>query len=356
MIRIDTIDHYFQVQQATDVRWIPITPGTPGLYGLMEHPDGGFCRMPPAVVEAVTAEALRPTIAQLYRNTSGGRLEVITDSQTIAVRVNIGKAVAGARQAFLGSAGFDVYQKADGGWIYAGCLAPEIVNAGIYEASFRFGTPTERELLINFPLYADVLSMELGLDESASMKPVPAYPKKKVAFYGSSITQGGCAPRPGLSYPSILSRRLDFDYVNLGFSDGARVEPSMLNYLCSLDMDVLVYDYDHNAPDIDFLRRTHLDAFRTIRARRPELPILLASAPMANLDSVWAQRREIILETLQWAKAQGDQRIGFVDGIAMYPTHCKEECSEDGTHPNGLGMSCMADAFEPVLRKLLEMA
>ena len=355
MIRIDTIDHYFQVQQATDVVFTPITPDTPGIYGLMAHPDGGFCRMPPDVVEAVTAEALRPTISQLYRNTSGGRLRLITDSQTIALRVNIGQAVAGARQAFLGTAGFDVYHKVNDQWIYAGCLAPEVVNAGIYEASFRFGTATERELLINFPLYADVLSVELGLDTGAITQPAPSYPNKKVVFYGSSNTQGGCAPRPGLSYPNILSRRLDFDFINLGFSDGARVEPSMLDYLCSLDMDVLVYDYDHNAPDIDFLRRTHLEAFRTIRQRRPELPILLASAPMANLDAVWAERREIILETYHWALAQGDQRVGFVDGITMYPPHCKEECSEDGAHPNGLGMSCMADAFETELKKLLQM-
>ena len=354
MIRIDTIDHYFQVQQATDVRWIPITPSTPGLYGLMQHPDGGFCRMPPDVVEAVTAEALRPTVAQLYRNTSGGRLRLTTNSQTIAVRANIGQAIAGARQAFLGTAGFDVYQRMDDQWIYAGCLAPEVVNAGVYEASFRFGSATERELLINFPLYSDLLSVELGLDEAAIMQPVLPTACKKVVFYGSSITQGGCAPRPGLSYPNILSRRLGFDFVNLGFSDGARVEPSMLDYLCSLDMDVLVYDYDHNAPELDFLRRTHLDAFRTIRERRPDLPILLASAPMANYDAVWAARREVILGTLQWALDQGDQLVGFVDGATMYPAHCKEECSEDGAHPNGLGMSCMADAFEPVLRKLLE--
>ena len=353
MIRIDTIDHYFQVQKATDVKWHAITPRTQGLYGLMEHPDGGFCRMPPEVVEAVTGEALRPTVQQLYRNTSGGRLRLVTDSQTIALRVDIGKAVAGARQAFLGSAGFDVYQRIEGQWVYAGCLAPEVVNAGFYEASFRFGSKSPRELLINFPLYSDVNSVELGLDESSAISDAPSYGGKYVVFYGSSITQGGCAPRPGLSYPNILSRRLDFDFVNLGFSDGARVEPSMLNYLCSLKMDVLVYDYDHNAPDIDFLRRTHLEAFKTIRQARPDLPILLASAPMANLDAVWAQRRDIILRTVQWAIDQGDRNIAFVDGAAMYPPHCKEECSEDGSHPNGLGMSCMADAFAPALRKLL---
>ena len=173
-------------------------------------------------------------------------------------------------------------------------------------------------------------------------------------FYGSSITQGGCAPRPGVSYPAIVSRRLGVSFTDLGFSAGARAEAPILDYLCTLPMDALVFDYDHNAPDADALEQTHLPAYKLLRAKRPALPILLASAPLALPDAEWLRRRQIVLETYRYAKVHGDTRVGFVDGAAMYPPALRAECSVDGIHPNALGMRCMADAFEPPLRSLLQ--
>ena len=129
----------------------------------------------------------------------------------------------------------------------------------------------------------------------------------------------------------------------------------MLDYLCSLPMDALVFDYDHNAPTLEFLQKTHLKAYQTIREKRPELPIIMASAPYAHLDEVWEKRREVVLATYQYALEHGDTRIAFVDGAKMFPEDCRAECSVDGVHPNGLGMSCMAKAFEPVLRQMLQV-
>ena len=336
------------------MKWIPIRAGDLFLYGLYDHPDAGFCRMPRSVVEAVTKEAIRPTVQALYTTTSGGRLRLVTDSQVIALRVQLGAAYFGGRSTFLGTSGFDVYQNTENGWQYAGCLVTEDTTQKDYEVSLRFGTSKQRELLFYFPLYSEVKSIQLGLEDSSVLMPSPDYRSgKKVVFYGSSITQGGCTPRPGMNYPAILSRRLDFDFVNLGFSDGARAEPSMVKYLCSLPMDVLVCDYDHNAIDPEYLRNTHLKMYQTIREQRPELPIIIASAPVAHLDNEFYERREIILKTFQYARDNGDTRIEFVDGAAMYPPECREECSIDRIHPNGLGMYYMANAFEPALARML---
>ena len=35
-----------------------------------------------------------------------------------------------------------------------------------------------------------------------------------IVFYGSSITEGGCASRPGNTYQGILSRRLNTEHIN----------------------------------------------------------------------------------------------------------------------------------------------
>ena len=241
----------------------------------------------------------------------------------------------------------------DGGaWAFAGSLIPQDTAADSFEASVSLPGGMQ-ELLVYLPLYAEVRSLELGLEDGCAVSPAAA-PERHVVFYGSSITQGGCAPRPGVSYPAIVSRRLGVSFTDLGFSAGARAEAPILDYLCTLPMDALVFDYDHNAPDADALEQTHLPAYNLLRAKRPALPILLASAPLALPDAEWLRRRQIVLETYRYAKAHGDARVGFVDGAAMYPPALRAECSVDGIHPNALGMHCMADAFEPQLRSLLQ--
>ena len=51
-----------------------------------------------------------------------------------------------------------------------------------------------------------------------------------MVFYGSSITQGGCAQRPGNSYPAIVSMDRMTDFVCLGFSGNAHGEAKMAEY------------------------------------------------------------------------------------------------------------------------------
>ena len=86
------------------------------------------------------------------------------------------------------------------------------------------------------------------------LKDAPEYRiKKPVVYYGSSITQGGCASKPGSSYESILSRRFDCDYINLGFSGTAKGEDEIVDYIKGLEMSVFVMDYDHNAPTTEHL-------------------------------------------------------------------------------------------------------
>ena len=66
------------------------------------------------------------------------------------------------------------------------------------------------------------------MDEGAVIKPArPFALSKPVVFYGTSITQGGCASRPGMSYTAIVGRKLNLDFVNQGFSGNGLGEPEV---------------------------------------------------------------------------------------------------------------------------------
>ena len=70
-------------------------------------------------------------------------------------------------------------------------------------------TPEFREYKLFLPLYDGVTKLEIGIDSNASIKKATPNTLKPIVFYGTSITQGGCASRPGMAHTNIISRKLD---------------------------------------------------------------------------------------------------------------------------------------------------
>lgn len=80
-------------------------------------------------------------------------------------------------------------------------------------------------------------------------------------------------------------------------------------------MSLFVMDYDHNAPDLEFLQKTHEPFFHIVRKANPELPIVILSRPDTDKfpeDS--CRRRDIIRQTYRNALEAGDRKVWFVDG------------------------------------------
>jgi len=212
-----------------------------------------------------------------------------------------------------------------------------------------------RQVTINFPLYNRVDALYIGLEGSASVDQGAGYAfAKPVLYYGSSITQGGCASRPGNSYQAIISRRWNCDFINLGFSGSARGETVMADYIASLDISAFVSDYDHNAPDADHLAATHSNFIRIIRQKQPLLPIILVSKPdfdQAPPENI--RRRDIIYATYMQAINAGDRHIYFVDGQSLFGSEYRDCCTVDGCHPNDAGFVRMAEVIGQAVGKVL---
>ena len=110
-------------------------------------------------------------------------------------------------------------------------------------------------------------------------------------------------------------------------------------------------DYDFNADSADHLWETHQAFFRTVRARHPELPILIVSAPYQEKNPAeFTARREAIRATYDNARAAGDSRVWFVDGGEFLAGVPWQEYTVDALHPNDMGFARMAAAIEPALR------
>ena len=327
------------------------------IYGLYEPQSGGvFKRIPDAV-----AEATSKSILSLYRCTAGGRVRFCTNSSFVVIRAKMPSVLRFPHATLLLSAGFDLYidETQTGRSYFYDAFKPSYEITDGYTDVVAFEDKKERSITLNLPLYGEVEELLIGLERGASLSSGAEYPNEKpVVFYGSSITQGGCASRPGTAYPAVVSRELNIDYINLGFSGNCRAELPMVEYMSGLDMSVFVSDYDHNTTSVDFLRNTHYRMYEMIRKKQPDIPYIMISRPdFKKYDRDLTEcidRRAVIIESFERARALGDENVYFIDGESFFDNKYWDSATVDGIHPNDFGMMCMASKIAETLRGIIK--
>ena len=346
MSRISEIDKNFKIETKINKDGMifanALTPPF-SLHGVY-YDDGKYRRMPEAVAKAVSKN-----VHCLHANTAGGRLRFKTTSPYIAISARMPLVEKMSHFALCGSAGFDLYINGT----YAQTFRPPFDIVDGYESIADMLGDELKEVEINFPLYSDVSELFIGLKEGCELlAPTPYTVEKPIVSYGSSVTQGGCASRPGTSYQSFISRAINADFINLGFSGSALAEKEMYDYIKGLDMSVFLMDYDYNCTEVDQLDRTHEKMFMAIREARPELPIVLMSAPLPVLSDHYKARLEIIKRTYQNALDRGDRNVYLIEGPKLMAI-CGTDGTVDGCHPTDFGFYSMAMAVTEVLKKIL---
>lgn len=319
------------------------------IYGLLRE-TSGFTRVPASVADKVSEG-----VSVLAKNSAGGRVRFATDSDVIAVRCHMPQSWRMAHMTDVGSAGFDLYEYRDGKQYFVGALVPARAREEDMTLTINLPESRMRDLVLDMPLFSTVASLEIGIKEGSALRKGSGYRHDTpIVFYGSSITHGACASRPGLCYEAIISRRFDTDFINLGFSGGAKGEDEIMNYISGLPMSVFVYDYDYNAPSSEHLERTHFRGYETVRRAHPTVPIIMASAPgFSNPSRDGKARRDVISASYERARSQGDENVYFVDGEKVFTTFFDDGRTVDGTHPNDVGFEIMAKAFGDIIEKLI---
>ena len=331
------------------MKWYHLTDPALSLEGLALADREGrrYWRLPEDVIDQVN-----PGVSEVAKFPSGARVRFSTDSRRVALRAVVGPAGYVKNVGAIGKCGLAGY--VDGEWHYV--VYPAASDAEEMTGAYDLDGKTH-DHTVYLPLFTPLYDLMIGLDDGAQVKPPRPYAvQKPFVFYGSSITNGASATHAGNAYVSVVCRRLDANFLNLGFSGSARGEERIARYIAGLDMSLFVMDYDHNAPDAAHLEATHERFFRIVREAQPDLPIALISKPDFDMDPEGnALRRAVIRRTFEHALAAGDTRVRFIDGETLFGASERRDCLVDGTHPNDLGFRRMADVITPVLREMLQL-
>ncbi len=330
-----------------DIAWFDAAKDPFRVYGVFvpDREQPYYYRVPEYVGKKIS-----PVFSMLAHHTAGGRVRFATDSPYIAVHAEEWEGIPRTNLTLTFSNGFDVYS----GKNYAGTIMPPEISYDGFDGILYLGEG-HRAVTLNLPRYAGLKTLYIGLKKGSRLERAQDYKTEKpLVFYGSSITQGECASRPGNTYEGIISRNLDADYINLGFSGNALGEQAVCDYIAGLDMTAFILDYDHNAPDPEFLKNTHYNVYKTVRRAHRDLPIILVSRPNPVITEDVRARFDIINQTYKRAKNEGDKNVYIVPGYEFMKGFGSDCWTVDNVHPNDLGMVLMAKRLQGVLKPIVK--
>jgi len=309
-----------------------------------EDTESHYDRLP-----ARAKKLVRPPVWGLSHDTAGMCLYFVTNAKSATIRWTLRDGgLDMPHMPATGVSGIDLYSwGGDGRWVFRKNGRPTAVSN---EASFAV-TPGA-ECMIYLPLYNGVKTIEVGVHKDSTLStPSRSFHRrdKLVLFYGTSITQGGCASRPGMACTAIVQRQLDVPVINLGFSGNGRMEPEMADLLAELDPAVYVLDCIWNmSPEMVSER---VEPFvRKLRQARPETPILLAED--SSVSDTTPTRKGAILRTIyKKLTSEGIADLHFLSNEDMLGGD--GDGTVDGVHPNDLGMMRQAVVFSRSLGAIL---
>lgn len=315
-----------------------------------------YIRMPSAV-----ADSMRSDMADLARNTAGMYIRFASDASAIGAKWKATKRFNMNHMTAAGIRGLDLYTRLDDGtWTTVSSARPSFYNHNTTTMVITDMEPRMREYMLYLPLYDGVDSIYVGVDSAAVLRqPNVDSPRAEhpVIMYGTSILQGGCASRPGMAHTSILSRMLDRQVVNLGFSGNGRLDPEVAHVIADAEPSMVVIDALPNVKKEAILEKT-APFVAIIRERHPDIPIIL-------VENVISPVMRFNMETLETITDKNKALRSVYDSLKPYDANLYYfrgedilgDCVEgtvDNYHFTDLGFTRFAENMYPLMKSLLK--
>jgi len=307
----------------------------------------------PAKAEGRVTDA----VWNLSRDSAGMMARFKTDARELYARYTLSKPQIGMpHMPATGVSGVDLYARDEQGrwkWVMVTKPASQTVETIVISGL----APGMREYAAYLPLYNGVESLEIGVPAGAAFEGLPPRAAKPIVFYGTSITHGACASRPGMVHAAILGRRFDRPVINLGFSGNGRMDQAVGSLLTEVDAAVYVIDCLPNMGAADVTAKCG-PLVKQLREARPATPIVLVEDRRNTNSWIIPERNKhhdanhaALKAAYEQLVKEGVKGLFYIEGDHLYGDDT--EGATDASHASDLGFMRQADIFEPVLRAAL---
>lgn len=304
---------------------------------------------------------INPSVKILSKHSSGISVKFETNSRIITVNVLLDGPAYMSHMTAVAQCGLDlyVYDERKKQYIFHKSSLYDFKEKEFMFDLGVFETKKNRKIWINLPLYIGVEKIEVGLEDKAYVKPVLFSNNKKILFYGTSITQGATASRPGMSHTNLISRWLDAEIFNYGFSGSAFLEKEMAEIIAKMENpDLFIIDAQANAGVDDRMKNNLEEFINTYRKFHPNVPIIVATRIRFAVDLYNEEKikmrefyDEWIEETVDRYR-KTDKNIYLLKGENVFDKYFTE-MTVDGIHPNDLGSMKMAEYYFEFFKNIL---
>ena len=287
----------------------------------------------------------RAPLWNLSRNSAGMAIRFRSNSTTIAAKWVALFNTHMNHMTDTGAKGLDLYclQK-NGDWRFVNSARPKGKTNQV--TIIKNMHPEEREYMLYLPLYDGLVSLSIGVDSLATIsQPLVDYPIRKnpVVFYGTSILQGGCASRPGMAHTNIISRRLNRECINLGFSGNALLDLEVAKVIA----------------EVEQMKERMETFYRIIRSKHPDTPVIFIEDPIfthtlydERIAKEVQRKNDTLKEIFNRLKKENEKNIIFISSKNMLGED--GEATIDGIHFTDLGMMRYADLVCPIIKKAIK--
>ena len=309
-----------------------------------------FQRLPKKYKETVRGE-----LWDLSENSAGVCIPFSSNTRKLTVKWSVKNDLRMNHMSDACIKGVDLYEKRGQNWYYFGTGLPNISNNE--QIFFEGVEKKKREYCLFLPLYDTIIDIQLGIDNDSSFDNI-SFQNNPLVFYGTSITQGGCASRPGLAHTNIISRELGQECINLGFSGNGHLEKSIGTIMSDIDASLYVIECMYNV-DKNMIREKTTPLIKSIRAKpqTKNTPIVFMEQVIIDNDHINKNfissvvgKNEELNKQVQESIIGGEKNLFIIKHNGAIDKD--SEATVDGIHFNDLGFQRYAKHFIKNIREL----
>lgn len=290
------------------------------------------------------------------RMSSGIAVAFRTDSPSISIKTVYGDVLWPNNTGGFSARGYDLYIRKDGRWLYAGA---GVCDPKRPEKEMNIVANMDKDLkecLLYLPLYSEVQSVKIGVDEGALLEPLQNPFGPKVAVFGSSYTQGSCTSRSGMTYLAQLSRTTGIEFLSLGCGGNCRLQSYFADALCDAQADAFLFDtFSNSSPDQ--IRERLFPFIEKIQKAHPGKPLIFQRTirrERRNFDKkvmAWEENRAFVADSMMNIALKKYPDLYFITPDATSDDH---NATVDGVHPDNYGYTLWAESIKKQLLRILK--